>query len=409
MIAAEVALLVLACFDMKRDSSAKTDRQYRVDCERVSEKLKASVSDGTEPEYAASHIDLSDYDTILNVSVYDGTKTISNDYVVCDAGGVLYCIEYRADAGEAADGRSYAPIIALSVLLILLNAALLIYIYVRIIKPFNTLSELPAELAKGHMNIPIKEEHGKTFGRYLWGMDMLREKLEENRQRALDLEREKKTLILSLSHDIKTPLSSIELYSGALSEGLYEDEDKRKDAALAIRRSAKEIKSYIDEIQTASRQDFLRLTADCGEVYFSDVVSYIVRYYTDKLAVLHTRLVAGSYDDCLISGDCDRLIEVIQNIMENAIKYGDGKLIVLSFSDEEDCRLMRIENSGKPVDASELTNIFDSFYRGKGSKGVAGSGLGLYICRELMSMMDGDVYAENTDNGFAVTVVMRKL
>lgn len=171
MIAAEVALLVLClrAFAMKRDSSVKTDRQYRVDCERVSEKLKASVSVWTEPEYAASHIDLSDYDTVLNVSLYDGTKTISNDYVVCEAGGVLYCIEYRADAGEAEDGRSYAPIITLSVLLILLNAALLIYIYVRIIKPFNTLSELPAELAKGHLNIPIKEEHGKTFGRYLLG------------------------------------------------------------------------------------------------------------------------------------------------------------------------------------------------------------------------------------------------
>ena len=75
------------------------------------------------------------------------------------------------------------------------------------------MSNLAYELAKGNLSLPVKEENSKLFGRFLWGMDMLREKLEDNKARELEFQKEQKTLILSLSHDIKTPLSSIELYS----------------------------------------------------------------------------------------------------------------------------------------------------------------------------------------------------
>lgn len=66
----------------------------------------------------------------------------------------------------------------------------------------------------------------RFFGKFLWSLDMLREKLEADKLRRLELEKEKKTLLLSLSHDIRTPLSAIELYTQALEENLYEDEEK---------------------------------------------------------------------------------------------------------------------------------------------------------------------------------------
>lgn len=94
--------------------------------------------------------------------------------------------------------------------------------------------------------------------------------------------------------------------------------------------------------------------------------------------------------------------------MENAIKYGDGKSISISFDEEEDCKLIHIENSGTGLKEEELPNLFDSFYRGSNSHGVKGNGLGLYICKTLMRKMDGDIYAKNSKQGFVVTVVVRK-
>ena len=99
---------------------------------------------------------------------------------------------------------------------------------------------------------------------------------------------------------------------------------------------------------------------------------------------------------------------MLQNIIENAIKYGDGHYIRLTFSDEEDCRLITVTNSGCTLPEQELVHIFDSFKRGSNVGSKSGSGLGLYICRQLMDAMKGDVFAEIQGGDMCVTVVCRK-
>ena len=93
--------------------------------------------------------------------------------------------------------------------------------------------------------------------------------------------------------------------------------------------------------------------------------------------------------------------------MENAIKYGDGRSIRISFDEEEDCKLIGVFNTGIAPDETDMQSIFDSFYRGKNTEGINGSGLGLYICKNLMQKMDGDVYAKAADNGFKCVAVVK--
>ncbi|MBD5551793.1 MAG: HAMP domain-containing histidine kinase [Lachnospiraceae bacterium] len=292
--------------------------------------------------------------------------------------------------------------------MVLLTGGVLFYVYKKVLKPFYAMSDLSYELAKGNLSMPIKEEKSKLFGRFLWGMDMLREKLEDNREKELEFQRERKTLILSLSHDIRTPLSSIELYSRALGENLYDEQKKRDEALQGIIRNAGEIKKYVNEIVAASREDFLNLEVVNGELYLSEIIEETKRYYRDKLSVLHTGFDVAEYSECLIKGDKNRLIEVLQNVMENAVKYGDGKRIHIYCEEEEDCKLIHVENSGNSLKEEELPNLFDSFYRGSNSRGVKGNGLGLYICKTLMNKMDGDIFAEIKGENFRVSVVVGK-
>lgn len=244
--------------------------------------------------------------------------------MVEDVNGTLYRIAYRNR--EAATGF-WLLNVSLGVVLFI-TVILLWFIGSKIIKPFSRFTELPYEIAKGNLTTPLVAEKSRFFGKFLWGMEMLRENLEEDKEKELALHREKKTLILSLSHDIKTPLSAIKLYTKALMEELYDSREKREEA--------------------------------------------------------------------------------LQNIMENAIKYGDGRQITIAFSEEEDCRLVSVVNTGSSIPESELVHIFDSFYRGSNADHVKGSGLGLYICRSLMHRMDGEVFAEQSEDGFLVTVVIRK-
>lgn len=320
-------------------------------------------------------------------------------------GQITYRINYNYNKNE------FNIILINSALGVIVALSVVTYIYInkKIIKPFSDIKEMPYELAKGNLSIPIKEQKNKYFGKFTWGMDMLRENLEDNKKKEIQYQKEKKTLILSLSHDIKTPLSAIKLYSKALGENLYDTEEKRKEVIDGIMRNTVEIEHYVNEIVKNSREDFMDIEVNNTGFYLNEVIEKIKAYYIDKLETIHTEFDVEEYSNCLVKGDKDRMVEVIQNIMENAIKYGDGKEIKVSFSEEEDCKLVSIINTGCDLKEEDLPHIFDSFYRGSNSKKQEGSGLGLYICKQLMYKMDGDVFAKIKDkNLFEVTVVMRK-
>lgn len=389
-------LVIFICNGIYLLNSRKdSGRIYRVETARVAKELQ---------EKPAEDIDLSKYHTIVSVREFVPEENCNEDYVVEQAAGKLYRISYRQ---TKAQGTLVPMNIAFGCLFILM-LFFLIYIGQKVLKPFHNMSELTCELAKGNLSVPIKAEKSRFFGGFLWGMDMLRDHLESDRQKELELQKEKKSLILSLSHDIKTPLAAIELYTRALSENLYDDEEKRTGALQGISRNAKEIEKYVNEIVTASREDFLNLKVQEGEFYLSNVMRSLELYYRDKLLATHTELVMEELTDCLLKGDENRLVEVLQNVMENAIKYGDGIAIRIFYADEEDCRLISVENSGCTLKEEELPHLFDSFYRGSNSHGVKGSGLGLYICKNLMRKMDGEVFAQMDGTRFRVTVVVRK-
>lgn len=396
----EIALVLLCNGFYLYQNKNDNGRMYRVEAKRVAERIEEENLSEAE----VLSMDLSEYETIVAVSKFISEEKCVNDYIVTEVDDHLYRIEYRI---MQADNTPLYMNIAL-LCMICVTGVVLFYVDKKVLQPFKSMSDLSYELAKGNLSAPIKEEKSKLFGRFLWGMDMLREKLEENKEKELEFQKDRKTLILSLSHDIKTPLSSIELYSRALSENLYDTQEKKDEALQGIARNVKEIKQYVDEIVTASREDFLNLEVVMSEVYLSQVINGICAYYKDKLSVIHTELEVEPFTECLVKGDKDRLVEVLQNVMENAIKYGDGNKIRISFEEEEDCKLIHIENSGCNLKEEEVPNLFDSFYRGSNSHGVKGNGLGLYICKNLMHKMDGEVFAKTKEDGFVLTVVVRK-
>lgn len=373
---------------------------YLVEARRLVKEIEEQKLEASEIEAMS----FNQYKTIAGIREFVAGEACNNGYLVEEIAGKLYRIEYAEERSSRLP--LYINILLLDMMIV--TMVVLGYVYTKVLKPFQDMSNLAYELAKGNLSMPVKEEKSKLFGRFLWGMNMLREKLEENKEKELAFQKERKTLILSLSHDIKTPLSSIELYTKALRSDLYDMQEKKDEALQGIARNVKEIKGYVNEIVTASREDFLNLEVSMGEYYISEVMKAIENYYKDKLSVIHTKFQVDEISECLIKGDKNRMVEVLQNVMENAIKYGDGKRIRISFGEEEDCKLIHVENSGCNLKKEELPNIFDSFYRGSNSTGLKGSGLGLYICKTLMRKMDGEIFAGMKEDVFCVTIVVGK-
>ena len=145
-----------------------------------------------------------------------------------------------------------------------------------------------------------------------------------------------------------------------------------------------------------------------GEFYISELIDEIEKYYNEKLALIGAELCIERFGNCLIKGDIDRSCEVFQNIIENAVKYGDGKRISIDFSEEEGCILIAVKNGGCSLSDTELPHIFESFWRGANAKSKEGAGLGLYICRQLMHKMGGEAFAEISSDIFSITTVFVK-
>lgn len=377
------------------------NRPYLVEIERISREIHSRKGDES--------IDLQRYQYVKQVTRCETAEDVnqSNEYSSC-----IRMIDghyYRFDYIDAINIRQRQERWLVNILLGfcgLLVFGILIYIRRQIIVPFHKLEQIPYELSKGNLTIPLKEKQTKYFGKFIWGTNLLREQLETRRKDELELYRKQKTMLLSLTHDIKTPLSVIKLNAQALEKGLYTEIEKQQELARDISSKVDEIEQYVSGITELSRDDFLKLDVNNRELYLSQVITEIQSYYQDKLSLIHTNFIIGDYTDCIVCGDAERLIEVLQNLMENAIKYGDGKEIRLSCDREEDCVLLSVTNTGASLSVEEIPHIFDSFYRGTNTEGNAGSGLGLYICRKLMMMMHGDIYARIDGELFEVTVVI---
>lgn len=396
---AVIAAVFLSANLLLSRTDASTGRQYRVDAARAAAVIEASGMEALDP---------ADYETLRSVSPIENDGDLlggDSDYLIQEINGQFYRFDYTVPSDS---GRAAATVNVLLGIMALAVVAVLLYVRVSILKPFSRLRELPYDLSKGNLTAPIQEDRHRFFGRFTWGMNMLRQRMEEQKKSELALQAEKKKLILSISHDIKIPLSAIKLYAKALEKGLY-GEEKQGEIAVKINEKADEIAGFVSRIVQASNEDFLSLEVNSGEFYFSALMEQLRMYYEEKLRLLNVDFQIGNAGDCLLTGDPDRAVEVLQNFMENAVKYGDGVSIHIRFSDEDDCRLITVENTGCTLSPDELPHIFDSFWRGSNARSEEGSGLGLYICRTLMRQMGGETFAECSPDGrMRVTAVFRK-
>lgn len=379
-----------------KNRKVEEDNTYRVELNRVEKNIE---------RYGKDDADRYDFITgIVSGRTAEELINTDSEYKIIKIGDLFYRIDYV----KGIKVKDIRPFINLIILLcFIFVCGFIIIIGIHILKPFNKFSELPYELSKGNLVVPVKENKNRYFGRFLWGMDLLREKLEDDRKKELELVKEKKMVLLSLSHDIKTPLSAIKLYSKALSKNLYSDETKKQMIAVNIDSKVSEIEKFVADIVNASNEDFLEFDVNNSEIYVRDVLSYIDEYYSEKMELSQIDFTISEYKNSLICGDKERLIEVIQNIIENAIKYGDGGYIRIDCDKIDNEYHINISNSGCELKREELVHVFDSFFRGTNSGKQSGSGLGLYICRKLVHMMEGEIFADINDGVMYLSVILK--
>ena len=359
-----------------------------------------SVSEGNEAPEDTDIIYMTDEDYSQKYLSYIKNNALIMD--ILNDGQVIGKIVWTDvnDPGVVAAFKMYRFVIYSYASIAILGTVVLLFIYSKYIRPFGKLQKFTGQIAKGNLDFPLAYGKDDFFGAFTESFDIMREELKKARSREAEAKRAKHEMMAELSHDIRTPLSTINATCEVL-EAKSKDQDVLSKAQI-IKNKAGTIDSLITNMMNASLEDISEL-----KVEPSEQSSLLINSMIDNVRDLGEINVLNEIPGCILFFDPLRLEQVIDNIIGNSIKYA-GTPIDISFSKVESGITLRIADKGPGVDPDEVSLLTQKFYRGKKSSGTPGSGLGLYLAKYYMEHMDGDIVFTN-DNGFVAEIFLRKV
>lgn len=221
-------------------------------------------------------------------------------------------------------------------------------------------------------------------------------------------EREQAEFISTASHEMRTPVASIEGYLGlALNPNTAQIDDKARDFILKAHESAQHLGHLFQDLLDVSKADDKRLTNTPKVTDMTSFTEEIVQGLTPKAVEKGLNLVfkpnpkdgnqhvAPVYH---VNLDNDHIREILDNLIENAIKYTLKGQVTVDVNGTEDSVVVSIQDSGIGIPAEDIPHLFQKFYRvnNEETNQIGGTGLGLYLCRKLAEAMNGRIWAEST-------------
>ena len=215
----------------------------------------------------------------------------------------------------------------------------------------------------------------------------------------------RKELVAQLSHDIKTPVTSIKAMAEVMELSAHNEEDLT--TIRSINAKADQIDSLVSNLFHATLEELEHLEVNSGEVTSKEIEHFISEADYKK------KVPEVSIEEVVVSADPLRLNQVINNVFSNSYKYADTEMTIGSCVENGvgGMRFLVIEigDKGGGVPDAEIETIFGKYKRGSNAGEKDGAGLGLYISRYLMEKMGGEITAVNKDGGLTIVLRLRLL
>ena len=239
-----------------------------------------------------------------------------------------------------------------------------------------------------------------------------RERLQEIAEELRRSDEAKTEFISIVSHQLRTPLNAIKGYLSLFLEGIYGtlDAEKRKPMER-LYRSSERLIHLVNDLLGISRIRMGRIALDVGDVDLCEVVRSVV----EELGVVAEEKGIGLHAFCppgglpTVAGDKQKLRDSVLNVVDNAIRYTDKGSVEVAVRREGNDLLVRVQDTGPGLGPDEARALFESFQRGQaGRKNWAeGSGLGLYIAKEFITLHGGAIWVESPGKGLGSSFFLR--
>ncbi len=277
------------------------------------------------------------------------------------------------------------------------------YLSKTILKPIDELSVATQKIVEGNLDFSLQYQGKDEFGKFIKSFDHMRNQLKASLSKQKAYEQSRKALIASISHDLRTPISSIKGYVEGLQDGIAEDEASVKRYLAVIHQKTEQLNRQIQDLFQLSQFDLGRLEVnlfpeDSQEVLESILKPYELEFFYDEGPLKLE--IERPLPSVQILVDRQRIEQVLLNLLSNAQRYAsEGGIIQVKAYLEKPYLIISVADHGPGISQEDVPHIFESFYRGEKSRSLmyGGVGLGLSISQFIVEAHQGRIWVESIE------------
>ncbi|MUT68851.1 HAMP domain-containing sensor histidine kinase [Paenibacillus sp. NEAU-GSW1] len=319
--------------------------------------------------------------------------------------GSIFVVRERSPFAEII--RRMLPMLIGLFALIVLITSFILYRYVthKIVLPLEGLRKSAERIKDGDLNDELKPNSKDEIGQLTMSFEEMRRQLRASIQLQLQYEENRKRLLSNISHDLRTPITTIKGYAEGIRDGVARTPEKLDQYAGAIHTRASDMERLVEELFYYSKLDLKEEPFRFDEV---DAVS-LIQKFVDEHALdferegIQLKWVGLPEQALSIQADQEKLKRVVRNLLVNSIKFMkmDPKIITVGIRAEETNGEVEviIADNGPGIGAESLPLVFDRFYRADDARSpsTGGSGLGLAIAKQIIEGHGGTITAKSEE------------
>lgn len=297
-------------------------------------------------------------------------------------------------------------IISIIIVLVITASVLIVWVYRSMVRPLSRLKIATDNIKGGNLDFDMNVRGNDEIAVVCHNFEEMRHILKDTANQRLRDEQEERELIRNISHDLKTPLTSIKGYIEGLLDGVANTPEKQEKYLRTISNKVNDMDKLINELTVYSRIDSNRQPYVFKKI---DMHAYWDDCYDEISTELEAKGINLVYNNELagkvyVMADAEQIKRVINNIISNSVKYisKDHGTITIDVKRNNWKVLMSITDNGKGISPQDLPRIFERFYRADSSRNSSegGSGLGLAIARKIIEEHNGTIQADSVEGEY---------
>ncbi|MGL5379463.1 ATP-binding protein [Clostridium sp.] len=383
---------------------------------------------------AKSKVYITDLDGNINYSVNGDIKEKLDIYAVIDKsnspvedGGEKILI-YPVKIGENRSYLVYSKIptpyidyeyyeISNSFLALVLSVLVFISAFIiitnRKMKYIDEIAKGVEVISRGDLSYRIEEKGKDEIKNLAENINTMAEEIELRIYNERKSEKTKSELITNVSHDLRTPLTSVMGYIGLVKDGKYEDDKMMREYLEIAFNKSNQLKELIEDLFEYTKLNNNGITLNKSKVNVIEFLSQLIEEYIPVFEENNLEVVQKIVDEkCMVEMDAGKVVRVFENLFSNAIKYSlkPGQVIISAYENNGYANIV-IRNRGEHIPKEKIERLFDRFYRVDEARnsGNKGSGLGLAISKNIVELHGGLIWAECVGNDISFFIKLKTI